>query len=72
MKNKFDNELTRKIVTIADVMKQKLGWSSLLVHTDSEDNIIGFSLGKDADWDMRVEASYEAHAASDDTKEGAH
>lgn len=63
MDKKETNALMEKILTIADVMKTKIGWTSILVHTDSEDNIIGFSLGKDADWDMHVDKTYEAIAS---------
>lgn len=60
--------LLDKISVIAHNMKKALGWSCLLVHMSADDEIIGFSMGKNTDWENDVELTYEAEAVEEAAK----
>lgn len=60
--------LLDKISYLAQNMKKALGWTSLLVHVSADDEIVGFSMGKNREWEDTVDVTYEAEAAEDSTK----
>lgn len=72
MEKKLKHPMMEKIMTIAEVMKEKIGWSSLLVHADANGNIIAFSIGKESNWEESIETTYEAQIEDISVPESTH